>query len=163
DDGVERGAQFVAHVRQELRLVLARLGKLAALVLDFVEQTHVFERNHRLVGKGRDKLNLLVTEGAFSFASQNDNPDGGSFSQKWYPKHGVEAALPSDPRNCVFWIGLNVGNMNGFALKQTSPSDAASVRPDRMIRHVFADFARYTTTGHVKECRPFRTTDRRHI
>ena len=53
DDGVERGAQLVAHVGEELRLVLARLGKLPALVLDFVEQPHVLDRDHRLVGEGR--------------------------------------------------------------------------------------------------------------
>ena len=53
DDGVERRAQLVAHVGEELRLVLARLGELAALVLDFVEQPHVLDRDRRLVGEGR--------------------------------------------------------------------------------------------------------------
>ena len=62
DDGVERRAQLVAHVGEELRLVLARLRKLAALVLDFVEQPHVLDRDHRLVGEGRDQLDLLVGE-----------------------------------------------------------------------------------------------------
>ena len=56
EDGVERRAQLVAHVGEELRLVLARLGELAALVLDFVEQAHVLDRDHRLVGEGRDQL-----------------------------------------------------------------------------------------------------------
>ena len=62
EDGVERRAQLVAHVGEELRLVLARLGELAALVLDFVEQPHVLDRDHRLVGEGRDQLDLLVGE-----------------------------------------------------------------------------------------------------
>ena len=62
DDGVERRAQLVAHIGEELRLVLARLGELAALVLDFVEQPHVLDRDHRLVGEGRDQLDLLVGE-----------------------------------------------------------------------------------------------------
>ena len=90
DDRVERGAQLMAHIGKKLRLVLARLGELTALILDFIEQPHVLERNNRLVGKGRDKLDLLVTEGPYSFAAQNDNPDRGSFSQKGYPEHGVE-------------------------------------------------------------------------
>ena len=51
DDGVERRAQLVAHVGEELRLVLACLGELPALVLDFVEQPHVLDRDHRLVGE----------------------------------------------------------------------------------------------------------------
>ena len=62
EDGVERRAQLVAHVGEELRLVLARLGELAALVLDFVEQPHVLDRDHRLVGEGGDQLDLLVGE-----------------------------------------------------------------------------------------------------
>ena len=37
DDGVERGAQLVAHAGDELRLVLARHLQLPVLVLDFVE------------------------------------------------------------------------------------------------------------------------------
>ena len=62
DDGVERGAQLVAHVGEELRLVLACLGELAARFLNFVEQPHVLDRDHRLVGEGGDQLDLLVGE-----------------------------------------------------------------------------------------------------
>ena len=45
DNGVQRRAQLVAHVGKELRLVLARLRKLPALVLDFVKQPHVLDCN----------------------------------------------------------------------------------------------------------------------
>ena len=62
DDGVERGAQLVAHVGEELRLVLARLRELPARFLDLVEQPHVLDRDHRLVGEGGDQLDLLVGE-----------------------------------------------------------------------------------------------------
>ncbi|HEY7087465.1 MAG TPA: IS66 family insertion sequence element accessory protein TnpB [Tepidisphaeraceae bacterium] len=51
DDGVERRAQLVAHARYELRLVLAGLPELAVLVLDFLKQPHVFDRDHRLVAR----------------------------------------------------------------------------------------------------------------
>ncbi len=40
--------------------MLACLGKLAALVLDFVEQPYVLNGDHRLIGKGADKLDLLI-------------------------------------------------------------------------------------------------------
>ena len=59
EDGVERRAQLVAHVGEELRLVLARLRELAALVLDFVEQPHVLDRDHRLVGEGLQQIDHL--------------------------------------------------------------------------------------------------------
>jgi hypothetical protein len=60
DDGVQRRTQFVAHIGQELRLVLARLGELPALVLDFVEQPHVLDRNHRLVSEALQEFELLL-------------------------------------------------------------------------------------------------------
>jgi hypothetical protein len=60
DDGVERRAQLVAHAGEELRLVLARLFELTALVLDFVEEPHVLDGDHRLVGESLDQLDLLV-------------------------------------------------------------------------------------------------------
>src|SRR6516164_3836191 len=52
-DGVERRAQLVAHIGEELRFVLARLFKLPALVLDFIEETYILNRDCSLVGKGR--------------------------------------------------------------------------------------------------------------
>src|SRR6516165_8698506 len=51
DDGIERGAQLVAHAGDELRLVFARLLQLPVLVLDFVEQAHILDRDHGLIGK----------------------------------------------------------------------------------------------------------------
>ena len=63
DDGVERRAQLVAHAGEELRLVLARLCELTALVLDLVEQPHVLDRNHGLVREGVEQFDLLVGEG----------------------------------------------------------------------------------------------------
>jgi hypothetical protein len=53
DDDVERGAKFVAHAGDELRLVLARQLELPVLVLDFVEQSHILDRDHRLIGESR--------------------------------------------------------------------------------------------------------------
>src|SRR5262245_38437531 len=48
DDGVERRTQLVAHARYELRLVLARLLELTALLLDLAEQARILDRQHRL-------------------------------------------------------------------------------------------------------------------
>src|SRR5262249_42115989 len=53
DDGIERRAQLVADAGEELRLVFARLSKLAALVLNLAEQACVLDRERRL---GRERL-----------------------------------------------------------------------------------------------------------
>src|SRR2546428_9052293 len=63
DDGVERRAQLVAHVREELALVPARDLELAALLLDLVEEPDVLDRDRGLIGEGLDDLDLAVREG----------------------------------------------------------------------------------------------------
>ena len=94
DDGVERRAQLVAHVGEELRLVLARELELAALVLDLVEQPHVLDRDHRLVGEGRDQLDLLVGERPHLGARQRQHADRDALAQHRNAEHGAETAQP---------------------------------------------------------------------
>ena len=48
EDGGERGPQLMAHVGDELRLVLARDLQLAALLRDLLEQAGVLNCQHRL-------------------------------------------------------------------------------------------------------------------
>ena len=48
DDGVERRAQLVAHVGQELGLVAVGLLELPALVLDLAEEARVLDGQRRL-------------------------------------------------------------------------------------------------------------------
>ena len=43
-------------------LLLQRLGQLTRALLLRFEQTHVFDRDHRLVGKCFDQLDLLLSE-----------------------------------------------------------------------------------------------------
>ena len=52
DDGVQRRAQLVRHVGEELGLVLAGDLELATLVLDLAEQPRVLDREGRLGGEG---------------------------------------------------------------------------------------------------------------
>ena len=46
------------------RLLLQRLGQLAGARLHLVEQPHVLDRDHRLVGESGDQLDLLIGERA---------------------------------------------------------------------------------------------------
>ena len=56
DDGVERRAQLVAHIGEELRLVLARNLECAALLFDLAEEARVLDREHRLGRKGLQEI-----------------------------------------------------------------------------------------------------------
>ena len=52
----------VAHIGEELRLVLACDRELAALLLDLAEEPRVLDGDRRLVGKGRQQIDLLFGE-----------------------------------------------------------------------------------------------------
>ena len=60
DDGVQRRPQLVAHVRQELRLVLAGLGKLAVRLLELLEEPGVLDGDDGLVGERLQQGDLLA-------------------------------------------------------------------------------------------------------
>ena len=68
--GGERRSQLMAHVGDELRLVLARdlelldgSGKLPRPGLHFLEEPRVLDGDHRLVGKGSNKFDLPLSNG----------------------------------------------------------------------------------------------------
>ena len=73
EDRVERRAQLVAHVGEELRLVLARDLELAALLLDLAEQARVLDRDHRLGGEGLQQVNRVLDELARFLATHHES------------------------------------------------------------------------------------------
>src|ERR1700730_17072194 len=81
---IERRTQLVAHIGEELRFVLASLRKLAAFVLDFVEQAHVLDGDDRLIGKRSDQFDLLGRERTYNFtynfAAKHDHADRLAFA-----------------------------------------------------------------------------------
>ena len=62
------GSSSPGELRDDLQhlggrgLLLQRLGQFARARLHLVEQPHVLDRDHRLVGEGCDQLDLLVGE-----------------------------------------------------------------------------------------------------
>ena len=75
DDGVERRAQLVAHIGEELRLVLARDFELPALFLDLREQIGVLDRQHRLRRKGLQQLDRVARKLAGRLASDDQRAE----------------------------------------------------------------------------------------
>jgi GAF domain-containing protein len=103
--GIKRGAQLVAHVSEELRLVRARIGELAALLLDLTEQARVLDCQH---GLGCERLqqfdNLAGKFARFSAAYRKRplsarlerNPAGGG------PGHWPGLLHPGPPQDRAF-------------------------------------------------------------
>src|SRR6516164_3679639 len=83
-DGVERGAQLMAHIRQELRLVLARLFKLPTLFLDFVKEPRILNGDDRLGGEVRDQRYLFVGKWPNLLAIDVEGANDRAFLQHWH-------------------------------------------------------------------------------
>src|SRR5262249_53937831 len=75
EDGIERRAQLMAHIGEELRFMLARLRELPAFVLDLMEQVRVLDRQHRLGGKRLQQVDGLLWELAWPLASDHESAD----------------------------------------------------------------------------------------
>ena len=56
-------------------LLLQRFGELIGALLQLVEQPRVLDRDHRLVGKGRDQVDLLLGERPHVLPLDDDHAD----------------------------------------------------------------------------------------
>jgi len=153
----------MAHVGEELRLVLARFRELPALILDFVEQPHVLDRDHRLVGEGDDQLNLLFGERPHPRTPQDDHADGRPFA---YQRDAQPRAKAGNPLGLVerpLRIGEDIGNMNCAPLRQyASCQGTPATRNGRGGREV-DERLRQTIIGRKLEIRTLRAKDARHV
>src|SRR6516165_2944088 len=124
-DGIERRAQLVAHIGEELRLVLARFFKLPALVLDFVKQSNILDRYHCLVGESRYKLYLLRIEWFYDFSAEKNDANRFSFTQERYAKMRAKAA---QFRDIVFGIRKDIRDLDWLSLLQNSARHTSAPR-----------------------------------
>ena len=155
DDGVERGAQLMAHAGEKLRLVLARELQLPALVLDLVEQPHVLDRDHRLVGEGGRKPDLLIGEGSDLQTLQDQHADGDQFPQQRKGKNASRSGDFLDVGARIFGIAQNVGNLDRAAFQHRPSEHRSAIRFDRMRAHIGTVFARHPQLATYGNALPF--------
>ena len=74
-DRIHRGAQFVAHVGEELRFVFAFDLELATLLIDFAEETSILDCQYRLGGERLEKIDRLFWEEPRLFSANHEQPD----------------------------------------------------------------------------------------
>ena len=91
DNGVERRAQLVAHIGEELRLVLACLCELPALLLDLAEQARVLDSEHRLGGKRLEQLDRAFGERSPRCGRARPSAPTMPWRIEWNGKHGAIA------------------------------------------------------------------------
>src|SRR5262249_54780983 len=121
-------------------LLLQRLGKLACARLYFLEQTHVLDGDHRLVGEGSGQLDLFVGEWQRGAALKHHNPDRTAFTEKWNAEHGAYTANYCRLLHLKFWICQDIGSMHGPAFEHNATGDRATARWNEILSPMLFQF-----------------------
>jgi hypothetical protein len=83
-----RPADHAQYFRRR-RLLLQGFGKLTRSLLHLLEQPHIADRDHGLVGKCLEQGDLLVAERTHLGAAKHDDADALAFAQQGYAQHGA--------------------------------------------------------------------------
>jgi hypothetical protein len=84
-----RAADGFEHLRGR-SLLLQRFAQVTRSRPHLVEQPHVLDRNHRLIGKGGEQLDLALGERTHRTPRQREHADRCSFPHKRHGNHGVK-------------------------------------------------------------------------
>ena len=112
DDGIERRAQLMAHVGEELRLVPARYFEFLPLVLDFVEQPRVLNRQYRLRRERFHQVDGVLREGARRAAADHQHADDVLAADERRRQPGTETGAQDDRVDRVLCLVPQVGDLD---------------------------------------------------
>src|SRR6266567_2950209 len=113
-------------------LLLQGLGEFPAARLNFVEQPHVLDGDHCLVGKRRHKLDLLGRKWLRCVSAYGNNADASALPKQWDPE---QRAVATDRLGSVsvFRIGERIRNVHHPGLECDSSRDRVSARRNGML------------------------------
>src|SRR4029453_13256503 len=140
-----------------------RLAQLLGASLHLVEQSHVLDHDHRLVGEGGRQLDLLVGEWAHRTPGKHDDADGISLSQERNAEHRAVAGPFLGFPKSILRIRKKIGNMNRFRLQKTAAHDAPSSRLQGNALEVLTEFERETLAWGPIVLVPFLTCNGGHL
>jgi hypothetical protein len=144
-------------------LLLQRFAKLARALLFGLEQSHVLDGNRRLIGEGRQQLNLFLGEWTNARALYNDHTNREPFAQQRHTKHRMEATKLCRFKKRIFRVALNVGNMNRPAFQDGPPDDGSPAKHKWMDLHEVRDLRRLTEVRDLLVRVALLTINRSHI
>jgi hypothetical protein len=146
DDGVEYRLGLRGRTADHIQdvacggLVFERLLQLRGSCLNLLEQPHILDRDHRLVGEGSDELDLLVSEGPHNAAHQRDYADRHTVAEE---RNAERRSVFSDPlilQDLVFRIGEAIRKVNRAALQRRAADQRASSGHERVLDGVLNEF-----------------------
>jgi len=117
EDCVERRAQLVAHVGEELRLVLAGCLDLVALVLDLMKQSRVLDGQHRLRREGPHQVDGIGRKCARRAAAHHQHADDFAAVDERRHQSCTKAGAQDDLVQRRLGIVLQIGDLDWVALR----------------------------------------------
>ena len=136
DDRVQRRAQLVRHVGQELRLVLARRLQLLALLPNLLEQTRVLDGKHRLAGERLQQRDHRRRKLARDLAPDHQRADHQVLAQERHGEHRAHAFAQQRIAHPAVFPLFHVRNLEGlrFTAHWPTADSPRRIRDSRSIR-----------------------------
>src|SRR5215472_769702 len=120
-----RSGDDVKHLARR-SLMFERVGQLALLRLHLIEQPHVLDRDHRLVSKGSDQLDLLVGKRLDPLSRDCDHPDRHLLAQQRHAQHGTTLSKSVSLGHVIFRIREYIYDMDGMAFERGSARNSGA-------------------------------------
>src|SRR6185312_17239976 len=114
-DGVERRAQLMADISEELRFVLARDFELAALLVDLGEEAGIVDGERRLRRKGLEQLDNGRGKGAGCAAPDDKRADDTIAAKERHHQQRPEARLEDELLEREMRRFEEIGNLGRLA------------------------------------------------
>src|SRR5512145_445368 len=110
--------QGLAHLR-------VGLHERPVLFLEFLEQPHVLDGNHGLVGEGLEQSDLLVSEGLDLSASERDRTDSFALAQERNAQSGAVTKLLGGRAafGKLVHLRLEIRRLNRLPIKNSASGD----------------------------------------
>ena len=139
--GVEHGLQVEGRTADDLEHVGRRCLLLQRL-LKLGEETHVLDRDHRLVGEGLDQLDLPCRERLHLRARQDKHADGLTLAQQGHPETGSIVAMLLVAERIVVGVCEDIGYVDRLAAECDPSRRAARVHRERMGTSIVLELRR---------------------
>src|SRR5262249_24755996 len=132
--------------------------------LQLIEQSHILDRDHRLVGEGVDQLDLLVGKGLHRSPRQRNDADRATLAQQRHRKRGAKSGSLLNVGVGIFGIGQDIGHVHAVPLHQGAPDDAPAPRLVGHVPEILVEQRRRETVArHVIVSVAFLAGDGGHV
>src|SRR5262249_20095074 len=120
---------------------LDRLGELAGARLHLVEQPHVLDRDHRLVGEGLQERDLSIGEQPRLNARDRNRPNGDAVAHYWDPYDTAVTPDHCHRAKRIVVVGVDIRDLHHASLeyrmsRRAPPTWRRRIRTSVELEHV---------------------------